>query len=141
MIAGNPISAPSARRPGLRGAMLGFLGVLAVSACPAVNAAAPLGFDDARHLLSRTSLAAAPEDIAAFGRLTRQQAVDRALGQVQRSRDIRQPPPLRVDRQQLENLEAAMEQTFDEPHRVSGDSSCDGFTLTLMERCSINVLA
>jgi uncharacterized protein (DUF1800 family) len=40
---------------------------------------APLGFDDARHLLSRTTFAASPEDIAAFGRLTRQQAADRLL--------------------------------------------------------------
>ena len=96
MIAGNPISAPSARRPGLRGAMLGFLGVLAVSACPAVNAAAPLGFDDARHLLNRTSLAAAPEDIAAFGRLTRQQAVDRLLAAAPGGAIT--PPPAWVDK-------------------------------------------
>ena len=95
MIAGNPISAPSARRPGLRGAMLGFLGVLTVSACPAVNAAAPLGFDDARHLLNRTSLAAAPEDIAAFGRLTRQQAVDRLLAAAPGGAIT--PPPAWVD--------------------------------------------
>ena len=38
-----------------------------------------LGFDDARHLLNRTSFAASPEDIDAFARLTREQAVERLL--------------------------------------------------------------
>ena len=41
--------------------------------------AAPLGFDDARHLLSRTSFAAAPADVDRFAKLTREQAADRLL--------------------------------------------------------------
>lgn len=42
-------------------------------------AAAPLGFDDARHLLSRAAFAAPPAEIEAFAKLTREQAVDRLL--------------------------------------------------------------
>ena len=42
-------------------------------------AAAPMGFDDARHLLNRTSFAASVDDINAFSRLTRTQAVDQLL--------------------------------------------------------------
>ena len=50
--------------------------VLAVAPAPA----ATLGFDDARHLLIRTSFAANPADIEAFARLTREQAANRLLG-------------------------------------------------------------
>ena len=42
-------------------------------------AAAPMGFEEARHLLNRTSFAANIDDINAFSRLTREQAVDRLL--------------------------------------------------------------
>ena len=42
-------------------------------------AAAPMGFEEARHLLNRTSFAADIDDINAFSRLTREQAVDRLL--------------------------------------------------------------
>ncbi len=45
----------------------------------AARATAELGFDDARHLLSRTSFAASPENIGTYGRLTREQAVERLL--------------------------------------------------------------
>ena len=82
MVSEDSIPASSARSPGLRGAIRGFLGVLgvlAVHVCLAAGSAAPLGFDDARHLLNRTSFAAGPEDIAAFARLTRGQAADRLL--------------------------------------------------------------
>jgi len=41
--------------------------------------AATLGFDNARHLLNRTSFAANPADIDAFAGLTREQAADRLL--------------------------------------------------------------
>ena len=43
------------------------------------TAATVLGFDDARHLLNRTSFAANIDDINAFARLTREQAVDQLL--------------------------------------------------------------
>ena len=45
----------------------------------ALAASGPLGFDNARHLLNRTSFAAGPADIDAFAALTREQAVDRLL--------------------------------------------------------------
>lgn len=47
--------------------------------CAAVQAAAPLGYDDARHLLNRTSFAATPAEIESYARLTREQAVERLL--------------------------------------------------------------
>lgn len=44
---------------------------MAALAVPAATvAAAPLGFDDARHLLNRTSYSANVEDINAFARFT-----------------------------------------------------------------------
>ena len=43
------------------------------------RAAAPMGFDEARHLLNRTSFAANVADIDAFSRLSRAQAVDQLL--------------------------------------------------------------
>src|SRR3990172_2068314 len=45
----------------------------------AAIAAGPMGFDEARHLLNRTSFAANIDDINAFAGLTREQAVDRLL--------------------------------------------------------------
>ena len=53
---------------------------LAVSV--AANATvAPMGADEARHLLMRTSFAATPADVQVFSSLTRIQAVDRLLAQ------------------------------------------------------------
>ena len=75
--------------------MLGVLGALAVHVCFAAGSAVSLGFDDARHLLNRTSFAASPEDIAAFSRLTRQQAVDRLLASSQNTATT--PPPAWVN--------------------------------------------
>jgi uncharacterized protein (DUF1800 family) len=43
--------------------------------------AAPLGSDEARHLLSRTGFSAAPDEVAAFAALTRSQAVERLLAE------------------------------------------------------------
>jgi uncharacterized protein (DUF1800 family) len=43
------------------------------------SAAQRLGIDDARHLLVRTSFAAAPAEVEAFARLTRNEAVERLL--------------------------------------------------------------
>jgi len=59
--------------------VLTLLGVLGGSVSSPAHAAAPLGFDDARHLFNRTSFAAGPADIEAFAGLTREQAVDRLL--------------------------------------------------------------
>lgn len=44
----------------------------------------PMGFDDARHLLSRTSFAAQTADIENYTRLTRAEAVDRLLAETRR---------------------------------------------------------
>jgi len=62
--------------------MARIIGILiaGVLAAEGALAAAPLGFDDARHLLNRTSFAAGPADIEAFAALTREQAADRLLG-------------------------------------------------------------
>ncbi len=57
-------------------------------------AAAPLGFDDARHLLTRSSYAAPPAEIERFARLTREQAVDRLLSWTGKPRIT--PPPVWV---------------------------------------------
>src|SRR5262245_49619215 len=51
----------------------------------------PLGFDDARHLLNRTSFAAGSDEITAFAKLTREQAVERLLAET-RMRTVTAPP-------------------------------------------------
>ncbi|MEQ1776116.1 MAG: DUF1800 domain-containing protein [Burkholderiales bacterium] len=56
-----------------------------------VTLAASLGFDDARHLLTRTSYAASPADIESFARLTREQAAERLLSWTDKPRLT--PPP------------------------------------------------
>lgn len=53
--------------------------VALVSAPGLARAAAAMGFDEARHLLNRTSFAANVDDIDVFARLTRAQAVDQLL--------------------------------------------------------------
>jgi uncharacterized protein (DUF1800 family) len=60
-----------------------------------VLAAEPLGFDNARHLLNRTSFAANADDVAAFARLTREEAADRLLAWTVKPRVT--PPPAWVD--------------------------------------------
>ena len=61
--------------------------VLAAAPAPA----ATLGFDNARHLLNRTSFAANPADIEAFAGLTREQAADRLLAWT--GKPVVTPPP------------------------------------------------
>ena len=68
--------------------------VLWATASTAV-AAEPLGFDGARHLLNRTSFAANVDDVAAFARLTREQAADRLLAWTAKPRVT--PPPAWAD--------------------------------------------
>jgi uncharacterized protein (DUF1800 family) len=72
-----------------------LLGVLGGSVFSPAHAAAPLGFDDARHLLNRTSFAASPADIEAFAGLTREQAVDRLLSWA--GKPAITPPPAWAD--------------------------------------------
>jgi uncharacterized protein (DUF1800 family) len=66
--------------------------VSAVTAPAMVQAAAPMGFDEARHLLNRTSFAANVDDIETFARLTRAQAVDQLLAWTSNYK-IATPPP------------------------------------------------
>jgi uncharacterized protein (DUF1800 family) len=54
--------------------------------------AATLGFDDARHLLSRTSFAATPADTEVFAKLTRSEAAERLLAGTNKAR-VTPPPP------------------------------------------------
>jgi len=54
-------------------------------------AALPMGFDEARHLLNRTSFAAQVDEINEFAKLTRAQAVDRLLAET--TRQASYPPP------------------------------------------------
>ncbi|HYH41353.1 MAG TPA: DUF1800 domain-containing protein [Burkholderiales bacterium] len=60
----------------LAGAMLS---IAAAAWSAAAGAAAPLGAEDARHLLNRTSFAASPAEIDAYARLTREQAAAKLL--------------------------------------------------------------
>ena len=72
-------------------------------------AAAPLGFDDARHLLNRTSFAASIDDINAFSRLTRAQAVDQLLASTANNK-VATPAP-------------AWSNNFESPRRLRGMSA------------------
>jgi hypothetical protein len=47
--------------------------------------ATPMGFDEARHLLNRTSFAAQTNEIDDYAKLTREQAVDRLLSETRRT--------------------------------------------------------
>ena len=62
---------------------MGFLlSAVALSLLPlAALAESGMGFDDARHLLNRTSFAASVDDLNVFSRLSREQAADRLLAQ------------------------------------------------------------
>jgi uncharacterized protein (DUF1800 family) len=54
-------------------------------------AGSPMGFDDARHVLNRTSFAAQISEINEFAKLTRTEAVDRLLAETRRQASY--PPP------------------------------------------------
>jgi uncharacterized protein (DUF1800 family) len=89
--------------------------VLLATGLNGAAAAAPLGFDDARHLLSRTSYAASPAEVESFSRLTREQAVDRLLSRTDQPRVT--PPPgwvgeALVPPQRLREMSAEARQAF-----------------------------
>ncbi len=75
--------------------MLKRLFVFLIALLPALAAGAPMGFDEARHLLNRTSFAANVEDIESFAKLTRAQAVDQLLAWT--SGKMITPPPAWVN--------------------------------------------
>ena len=63
-----------------------LLAVATASAQPTPAArATPMGFDEARHLLNRTSFAAQTNEIDDYAKLTREQAVDRLLSETRRT--------------------------------------------------------
>src|SRR5262245_14720529 len=83
--------------------------LLAVLGCSsALAAGAPLGFDDARHLLNRTGFSATPAEIDAYAVLTREQAVGRLLAGA--GRPAATPPP-------------AWAAGFESPRRLRGMSA------------------
>ena len=53
--------------------------------------AAGMGYDDARHLLLRTGFAPREEEVQAYARLTRAQAVDKLLAESQSTAQIPAP--------------------------------------------------
>ncbi len=63
--------------------------LLLLYALPA--AADPIGYDGARHLLSRTGFGVTDPEVRAFSGLDREEAVDRVLGEARR--EAVQPPP------------------------------------------------
>jgi uncharacterized protein (DUF1800 family) len=63
--------------------LLPVAGIVAAQALPQ-PAPAVMGFDEARHLLNRTSFSAQTVEIDDYARLTREQAVDRLLGETRR---------------------------------------------------------
>jgi len=68
-----------------------FLAGIALLARSHAAVGAPMGFDEARHLLNRTSFAAGPDDIKRFAQLTRAQAVDQLLAST--TTRSKTPPP------------------------------------------------
>ena len=95
--------------------LLSALMLVVVSGAAQVTLAAPLGYDDARHLLTRTSYAASSADIDSFSRLTREQAVERLLAWTDKPRIT--PPPAWVREpvlpvQRLREMSAEERQAF-----------------------------
>jgi uncharacterized protein (DUF1800 family) len=86
-----PISplAPISRWAGRLAFLLAAPLVSLLTALPVTAAA--LGADDARHLLARTGFGADPAEVAAFAKLTREQAADRVLAGAGRAPVT--PPP------------------------------------------------
>lgn len=68
-----------------------FIGAAVVTAGNGATAATPLGFDEARHLLARTSFAATPAEIEHFAGMTRERAADTLLTWTEKPRIT--PPP------------------------------------------------
>ncbi|MEO7727964.1 MAG: DUF1800 domain-containing protein [Burkholderiales bacterium] len=85
--------------------------VVALATSAFARAAEPMGFDEARHLLNRTSFAANADDIDAFAKLTRAQAVDQLLAWTA-SNKVATPAPAWVN-------------DFESPRRLRGMSAED----------------
>jgi uncharacterized protein (DUF1800 family) len=93
----------------------------------AAFAATPMGFDEARHLLNRTSFAASPDDINAIARMTRAQAVDQLLAWTS-GRMVTPPPswvnnfvsPRRVRTMSEEERKALQREEFEKSVELRG---------------------
>ena len=106
----------------MRRLLSALMGVV-LSGAASVNCAAPLGFDDARHLLTRTGYAAAPADIDSFARLTREQAADRLLSATEKPRTTPPPGWVRepvVSAQQLRGMSVEERQAFQRTYVMRG---------------------
>ena len=72
--------------------MLKSLFLAAALLCSLGAPAAPMGSDDARHLLERTGFGAPPAEVAAYARLSREQAVERLLAEARTAPTVAPPP-------------------------------------------------
>ena len=96
---------------------------LGLSGAASLAAAALLGFDDARHLLTRTSYAAPLADIESFSKLTREQAVDRLLSWTDKPRITPAPAWVRepiVPAQRLREMSVEERQAFQRTNVARG---------------------
>lgn len=88
-------------------------------------ASAPMGEDDARHLLNRTGFGAPPSSVNAFARLSRQQAVDRLLASARVVPVLTPPvqefvPPSRIKSASEEEKKALLRAEFEKGVELRG---------------------
>jgi uncharacterized protein (DUF1800 family) len=76
----------------MRGVLQGLIATTLSVALNVAYAASPLGIDDARHLLNRTSFASTAPEINTYARFTREQALERLLATA-RPQALTAPPP------------------------------------------------
>ena len=85
----------------------------------------PIGEDDARHLLNRTGFGAPPSSVAAFAKLSRQQAVDRLLTSARTMPVLTPPvqtfvPPSRIKAASEEEKKALLRAEFEKGAELRG---------------------
>ena len=97
-------------------------------------AAAPMGFDEARHLLNRTSFAASVDDINAFAKLTRAQAADQLLAWTAGNKVVTPAPAWVNDFESPRRLRAMSEEERKLAQRAQAEKSAElrGWWLTEM---------
>jgi uncharacterized protein (DUF1800 family) len=91
----------------------------------AAVASAPMGEDDARHLLNRTGFGAPPSSVAAFAKLSRQQAVERLLTSARTAPVLTPPvqtfvPPSRIKAASEEEKKALLRAEFEKGADLRG---------------------
>ena len=75
-------------------------------------AAAPMGADEARHLLNRSGFGAAPAEVAQYARLSREQAVDRLLAGARTTPTIAPPAQEYIRPNHLKGLSEEEKKAF-----------------------------